>query len=251
MRDDLRTAWEEGLERARAFEPGDDPEPVLETLGLLVVLELTGDLATLGREERALVRDRGRRALLGGAPDDVDPEDWQLARDLARAGLSLLEGRPAEGPAQGLHPPDGQLIQMLRGEPDGLSAGLCAGHVLDCDQCRAAVRVLDQSRGAVVATLAVAAAAAEEMRPPAEGTLLSQIEDPRAEVLLFAEDGGRQLAVYAAESAPVRVVGEGVTTEQMLSGYWLGRVAPGAERLALRLHVGDRTADLEIDLTAR
>ncbi len=249
MRPELRSAWERALGRAEAWQPDEDPEPVLEALALLLVVDLTGDLGAVAEADRALLRDRGRRALLSGPP--APDEDWQLARSLARAGFDRLEGRPARPPADPLCPPDGSLLGMLRGEPDGLSAGQRAAHVAGCEACRRSLRVLDLAQGGgAQSELAVAAAAAAPMRAPTEGRPLAELEDPEAEAVLFEEGGERRLAVYATAAAPVRLEAEGVTTEQMLSGYWLGRVPAGRDRIRARLHVGSQTVDWEIDLTA-
>src|SRR5690606_18185815 len=120
------------------------------------------------------------------------------ARSLARAGLERLEGRPGEAPADPMHPPDGSLLTMLRGQPDGLSAGQRAAHVGGCEPCRRTLRVLDLAEGrGAPSQLAVAAAAAAPMRAPTEGRPLARLEDPEAEAVLFEEGGERRLAVYA------------------------------------------------------
>lgn len=253
MRDGRRQAWERALQRIGAWREGDDPEPVLEGLALLVVLDLAGDLEMLSAADRTVLRERGRRALLAGPPahDAPDPEDWQHARDLARAGLSLVDGRPARAPADPLHPTDGALIRMLRGEPDGLTAAARAAHVRGCDACLGRLRVLRMADGeATVPSLAVAAATAAPMRAPTEGRVVARLADPEVEAVVFEDGAERYLAIYASASEPVRLVAEGVTTQQMLSGYWLGRVGPSTRRIGGALHVGDRTVTLEIELTA-
>jgi hypothetical protein len=85
------------------------------------------------------------------------------------------------------------------------------------------------------------------MRAPGEGRPVGRLIQPDVEAVLF---GDGRLALYAASSEPLRFVAEGVTTEHMLSGYWLGRVGLDGQKLHGRLHVGEVTVDWEIDLTA-
>ena len=245
----LAQAFETEIARVRAWKPGSDPEPVLSALGLVLVIDLTGDLDAIAKGDRALLRERGAQALLSGGPvtgDEDDADDWARARAIARAGLDRLSGRPARPPGDPLHPSPATLIAALAGEPDGLSAGSTAAHVERCERCRGAIAVLEMARGEVPA-VAVAAGAAEAMRPPFEGRVVARLAAPEVEAVWF-EDG--RLAIYASAAAPVRLVAEGVTTEHMMTGYWLGRVPPDTRKLSSRVHVGDDSADLEIDLTA-
>jgi hypothetical protein len=72
------------------------------------------------------------------------------------------------------------------------------------------------------------------------------VGSPELEAVWF-EDG--RLAIYATVAAPVRLVADGVTTEHMMTGYWLGRVLPDTQKLSGRVHIGEESTDLEIDLT--
>lgn len=244
MNDRLREAFREHIDEVRAWQPGSDPEPVLSALALVLVMDLAGELGTVERGHRTLLRERGAQALLAPAPEDADPEDWQGARDLARAGLDRMAGRPTRPAGDPLHPTDLTLARALRAEPDGLSAGSTAAHVARCESCLRRVRVLSMAEGT---SLAVAAADGDIMRPPIEGRVVGHLPDLELEAVLFSD--GR-LALYAGSGAPVQLVAEGVATEQMLSGYWLGRVGLDRKKLHGRVHLGDRAVDWEIDLTA-
>src|SRR5687768_7902353 len=104
MSDRLSRVWERSIGQALSWRPGDDPEPVLEALGLLFVLEVTGRLGQIAGSDRKQLLETGRRALLAGLPNGVDPDDAALARAVGRAGVELLSGRPARPPKVGTHP---------------------------------------------------------------------------------------------------------------------------------------------------
>ena len=245
MRTRLRQAWETEIARVRAWQPGTDPEPVLSALGLVLVLDLGGDLEAIDARDRSLLRERGGRALLSAAGAGDDEDDLVWAREVARAGLDRLSGRPARPSGDPLHPSAATLGAALVGEPDGLSAGSTAAHVERCDDCRGAIAVLRMATGDLP-EVAVAAGAAEAMRPPAEGRVVGRVASPEVEAVWF---GDGRLAIYASAAAPVRFVADGVTTEHMMTGYWLGRVGADTQKLSGRVHVGEGSANLEIDLT--
>lgn len=243
MNDRLREAFRRHIDEVRAWQAGSDPEPALSALALVLVLDLAGELGSIDRGDRALLRERGAQALLAAPPDGVDPDDWQGARDLARAGLDRMAGRATRPAGDPLHPTDLMLVRALRGEPDGISAGSTAAHVAGCDQCLPRARILSMAGGV---GLAVAAADGEVMRPPIEGRVVASLPDLELEAVLFPD--GR-LALYAASGGPIQLVADGVATEQMLSGYWLGRVGLDREKLRGRVHLGDRAVEWEIDLS--
>lgn len=257
MNQSLERAWKKGLDRAARWRRGQDPTPVLEALGLALVLEVTGDLDVRPSDELEPLRARGTDAVraaaeVRGARDD-DPEARRWAADLARAGLRVLGVTTKSGarraPADVLHPQHARLLRMLRGELDGLAAGACATHVLSCARCASAVRVLQMSElpvatgsGGTVEEgwMAVAASPRAPMRPPSEGRLVARLEDQRVEAILFEDHGAQRVGVYAADPLPIRLAGERVTTEHMLPGYFLGRIDPRGKTLDATLHIGER-----------
>jgi len=254
MHEGLRTAWKSALDRVSGWRPGTDPAPVLETLSLALVLDLTGDLAAAPASELALLRERGRRALLAaGAPEgtpEADRQDAAWARALAGAGLDVIDPKPQprepSPPADPLRPSAGRISRMLRGELDGFSAGACALALRA--SADGALRVLAMAEGTAEEPLAVAAQDAPPVRAPSDGTLVARLDEPEVEALLFPEPTPRRLAVYAAASDPVRLVADGVTTEEMLPGYWIGRLAEGVLRVEAELHVGDGAVPWSFDL---
>ena len=89
----------------------------------------------------------------------------------------------------------------------------------------------------------MAAASSVRMRDPEEGQLLGALDALGLEAVLFREPAPRRLALYAAEPTAVRLEAEGVTTEEIAPGYWLGRLAPHLRgALAVKVRVGEREA---------
>ena len=80
------------------------------------------------------------------------------------------------------------------------------------------------------------------MIDPAEGHPIGALDAVGAEAILFEGPVDpaheRRIAVYAEDPSPLRLVAEGLTTEDVREGYWIGRVADGLERLEAVLHVG-------------
>jgi hypothetical protein len=249
MTEKLEAALAKGLETARAYRPGQDPEPLLEALGLCLVLAITGRIDALPPSDRSRLRQQGRKALLA---TPVDDEDLRWAVAIAREGLRALEGETVFDRSAGdpIRPPPARLLAMLRGEPDGISAGACALHVSGCEASREALRTLDLARARPPDVRIAAAAAPEEpMRDPATGRQIASLAAPAVEAVLFEpallesgrEGGVRALAVYAATDVPVRLAGDGLTTRHMLPGYWLGDVLAGIHALDAHLEHGDET----------
>ena len=48
------------------------------------------------------------------------------------------------------------------------------------------------------------------------------------------------LALYAEDNQPLRVIAEGLTTEETLPGYWMGRITTDDEELRATVHHGER-----------
>ena len=109
-----------------------------------------------------------------------------------------------------------------------------------------------RASGATGRTLSLAAAEAARVLDPAAGRTVGALDDIGAEAVLFEgpvdPDIDRRLAVYAEDAAPLRLVGEGLTTEDVREGYWIGLVADGVETLEAVLHVGDVTHAWTLDL---
>jgi len=252
---DLQKQWQSLLDDALGWKPGNDPEPVLEALCYLLVLRVAGELDRVtGAQARAL-KKVGAQCLLQTTGAGADEETWvvlQRVSDQARAGLGLL-GRREKAPrlhAARLHPSDAQLVRMLNGKLDALTAGEVAAHVIGCercgeqaDTCRMVSSFAGEQQG-----MALAAASPPSVRPPAEGRSVGARKRPALEAVLFEEGRARRLAVYADEMVSVQLTAEGVATEHSLAGYWIGRLKPGVKTLQARIRVGDRTVNWKLDL---
>lgn len=277
----LRRRLQRELGHAASWEHGQDPAPVLEALGYALFIDAIGARDLLGRDEAKTLRRAGREALLAFGPgesargdDGEDAEDLAIAHrriaDVARAGLASLERRSvgsrsadarlqvvtepavAHGTAgASLHPPSATLVRMLGGNVDGLTAGRWAAHLKRCASCANEIAIARTAAGELedAGTLAVAAARPAMVRPPATGRIVGEKKRPALEAVLFEDETGRRLAVYAQASAPVRLVADGVTTEDTLEGYWIGRVEPGVTELRAQVFVRDDVVEWVIDLT--
>ncbi|RLB50879.1 MAG: hypothetical protein DRJ42_17985 [Deltaproteobacteria bacterium] len=242
----------------RALEAGAGPDAILEALAGAVGLAVLGGLDEVPEDRRRALMKAGRRALLAGGaggPDESadDAEDRRWAAELARAGLQALGGAAPDalgGPADPLHAPDGRLSAATLGNLDGFALASLALHVAHCTPCRRRAAVLRMASAPAAAPLRVAAASAVAMRQPETGRLIATFDAPAAELVLFDDDGTRMLAVYAEASAPVRLLGDGLETAEMLAGYWLGSLARDHTRVVGTLHVGDEVSEVDIDLEA-
>ncbi|MBX3276154.1 MAG: hypothetical protein KF729_38230 [Sandaracinaceae bacterium] len=252
MLDRLIERWREGARRARAWQPSDDPEPVLEALAQTIALELTGALGHVARDERDALRRAGQVAMLQLGRGDRDEDELEALRvcaALARDGLRALAGRalPEEpSPARDLRAviPPAELARLLRGELDGFAAGALAMRVRRSEEALAELRAAFRLSGAPgQARLALAAAEAARVIDPAAGRLLGVHPSLGVEAVLFdpAEEGGEvRLALYAEDPAPLRLLADGVSTLDVREGYWIGRVAAGVRALDAVLHAGER-----------
>lgn len=265
----LRRRLQRELAQAASWEPGQDPAPVFEALGYASLVDAIGARDLLGRDEAKSLRGAGRKALLAFGPDatsrgedeDEDAEDLAIARrkiaEIARAGLGSLERASAQPDAAGtstsLHPPSRTLVRMLKGDVDGLTAGHWAMHIRECAACQNEIAVVRMTAGETgdIGALAIAAARPASVRAPAGGRVVGEKKRPALEAVLFEDDTGRRLAVYAQASDPVRLVAEGVTTEDTLEGYWIGRVEEGVAELRAQAFVGDEVVEWVIQLAPR
>jgi hypothetical protein len=253
----LHNSWQSHLERALSWQPGDDPEPVLEALGYVLVLKVVGKRDWLPPAQAKLLQKVGAQVLLAldtSAGDEDDRVVMNRVADQANSALFWLKHpnkrlnvRSAE-----IHPSDARLVRVLNGQADGLTAGEVASHVTRCSACTERVElVLTTDRLARDDEgLALAAASPASVRPPSEGRTIGTRKRPTAaEAVLFEEKGrAPRLAVYADEMVSVRVVAEGIKTENALAGYWLGRVKRGIERLEATIHIGDRSFTWKLKL---
>ena len=259
------TAWFRAI-TAQALASGVAPEAVLEALaGAAGMASVAGgtSLDAISRDERQALVKAGRRAILSAGPrkpkgveqaqsQEEEAEDLRFAADLAKAGLAALGGEAAEdleGPADPMHPPDGRLSAATLGDLDGFALASLGLHVVRCGECKGRLAVLYMASAPAAAPLRVAAASAVAMRKPDAGRVVATLDEPAAELVLFDEEGARTLAVYADASAPVRLVGEGLETIEMLAGYWLGSVGREVSRLRGTLYVGDASAEIDIAIS--
>lgn len=187
----------------------------------------------------------GGRSPTAAPQTGFDDEDRAYALAIARAGLNALSGKREFDAALGdrTSPPPSRLLDMLRGEPDGLSAAACAIRVATSAADRAKLDVLRFAREPE--RLRVAAQEEEPVRDPSAGRLVGVLERAKIEAVLF---GDRELALYSAADDVLRVEAEGAITMQMLPGYWLGRVAPDVHRVRATIELGDERIEWSIDL---
>ncbi len=251
----LIAQWRERAARAAEWQAGEDPEGVLEALALSVALELTSDLARVPAAARDSLRRVGQRALLhvGAAPgaDEDELEARRMAAAIARDGLRALAGRARPGEPEidaRKTVPSADLARLLAGRLDGFAAGSLAMRVRRSPHALSERKALVRASEPEERTLALAAAEASPVRDPAGGRTVGTLEPVGAEAVLF-EGPEPRLAVYAEDPAPLRLVGPGLTTEDVREGYWIGRIHAGVRRIEATLHVGDRVEPWVIDLS--
>lgn len=236
MTERLWERWRAAVSLAR--EPAHDPAELAERSGWAVVLQAFEML------------------------DDAEPDDRQVVRKAVGVALPKLEddalkavGQAVLGAFAGKRPsvsdlvrPSAQrLVRLLRGELDGVAAAHCAGWLANHPDEAHLLRVMAEAEGAPrPQRIAVAAASASQMRNPNEGKLIAALEDPPIEAVLFTSP--RQLAIYAAEPVAVRLEAEGVTTEEIAPGYWIGKVSGGASQIEAVVHIGDRELRWTLEL---
>lgn len=261
MRERFEAAWAERVQRARQWGSGEDPTPVLEALGQVVVRYLVGALDAVDAEDAQALRSVAPSALTAAKERALahppDRDAWLEAASVGELGLHLLEG----GDPGDLHSVPGDLRRptphrlacTLDGRLDGLSAAACALWYLKHDPSEArlawstAQALSDEEASASEPPLLVAAAEPTPMRPPDEGRSVATRTDPDVEVVWFPD--ARELALYATEEAYVALTAPGVTTRDLRPGYWLGGVDPSAgPTLDATLTVGDRAVPWRIHL---
>ena len=214
-----------------------DAEGAVEAGAWALVLHAFDALEARPEVERA----RMREALAGALAEVEEP----LATELGRAALAALNGdAPTHWPAELMRPSPRRLLKLLRGELDGFAAARVAGWLAAHPDERATLEaLLEAGASARSEPLPVAAASSVRMRDPEEGQLLGALDALGLEAVLFREPAPRRLALYAAEPTAVRLEAEGVTTEEIAPGYWLGRLAPHLRgALAVKVRVGEREA---------
>lgn len=251
MTEGLRARLDHEIDQALQWQPGDNPSPVLAALGYALWARVLNELDHIPPDRIRALSTTARRALLTlgtlrdeGEDTTADDTDAQAAdqainqlQALAHAGLQALTTTPKPPKHQTkLHPPDQTLIRMFHGKAAPLTTARYAAHALSCKPCQQKVDALRiAAQQAVEEPLAVAAAAPAGLRDPRDGRVVAVHEEWGLEAVLF-DDG--HLAVYAEGNEPLRLVADGVVTEETLGGYWLGRVEPGVVRLEAAVHLG-------------
>lgn len=249
MSERLLQRFHEQATQALSWKHGRDVTPVLDALGSTLFLHVAGELhrtdsvtrrrlAAIGSEVLILhMRVSEARSEAYDAAEDLEVAQAAVRR-IASAGLAALLGKrvEVEQPTR-IHPPTLTLTRMFHGEADGFTSGRYAAHIADCEACQGrldALRFVESTQRSSE-DWSVAAAAPAQVRDPSTGTRVGTLQAPPLEAVLFPD--GR-LAVYADSNDPLRVVAEGVTTEQTLGGYWLGRVTEGVTMIEAVVHFG-------------
>jgi hypothetical protein len=228
---------------ALAAADREAPADVLAVTAMALALDAVGCLHDISPEERQKLTSLARRALLAGDHD----EDGLIARELAQAGLAVLENRPpVSAPADLTHPSALRLHDLWAGRLDGISSGSCAAHVRACAACRRDLQLIAAPSTDLPLPLhlekeaprvRLAAAEAPAVRPPEQGVLLTELPEDGVEIVLFSDVDRRRIAVYSRAPGPIRLTGPALTTEVMLPGYWLGTAAREAAELEATLHL--------------
>jgi hypothetical protein len=259
MRERFEATWAERVHRARTWQAGDDPEPVLEALGQAVVRHLVGALEEVPAEERQALEAVAGPAMAAAREralaDPDEREGWLGSVAMAALGLRLLQGEPAGDlsaiPRDLRRPTPRRLTAALDGRLDGLSAASCALWYLvhGAGEARMIWSMVGGAEPADADERPILVAAAEPapMRPPREGRPIATRSDPDVEAVWFAAE--RELALYAREEVYVALTAQGVTTRDLRPGYWLGSVDAGVgPELGASLKVGDRVVPWRLQL---
>lgn len=257
----LLQRFHEQATHALRWTQGRDPTPVLDALGSALFLHVAGELQLTDSATRRRLAAIGSQVLLvkvqvadARREGDDDSDDLAAAGEtvtrIARAGLAALSGRKVEMErSTRIHPPTLTLTRMFHGDADGFTAGRYAAHIVGCEACQGRLDALRfvQSTERSSEDWSVAAAASAQVRDPGGGRKVGALKQPPLEAVLFAD--GR-LAVYADSNDPLRVVAEGVTTEQTLGGYWLGRIPEASKSIDAVVHFGGAEHRWRITLSA-
>ncbi len=252
MREERDARW---AALVHAAERGD-AVTLVEEAGWVIGEAALGTLEQRSKKERATVLRALERARVSSdessGPDEASGSDEAAeARAWSEAALrcarALLSGGDSNVvPAALRAPTSRRLTRWLAGVLPGPEVALCAGWVLRHPEEQVRVRAVVAAEPPRDEVIALAAEGAMPMRDPGEGTSLGEREG--VEVVYFARPA-RRLAVYAAATESLRVEGEGLTTEGVAPGYWigvLGRSARGA--LELHVKVGERSLEWTVRL---
>ncbi len=237
----LAAKWAAAVEAAHAFARAyaeDDAseeaiEDLIEPAGWVLVLVVLDALD--GADERNAERSAVRTAVAAALEHCED----ELVRGVGEAVLRALGSPHASNgnvtsiaktvwPADAIRPSPRRLSRLLRGELDGFAAAHVAGwlhaHPEECELVRAMVRIESEQPPSIE----LAAASGGHMRDPSEGEVVGTkqaVDDKTAidlEAVLFRKPSPRQIAIYAAEPIAVRFEADGVTTDEIAPGYWIG-----------------------------
>jgi hypothetical protein len=246
----LLQRFHEQATQALSWKQGRDATAVLEALGSALFLHVAGELHRTDSVTRKRLASIASQVLLAkahvassrsdGEEGDQDEDDLAAAQAavtrMSRAGLAALSGKALEleGGTR-IHPATLTFARMFHGEADGLTSGRYAMHIARCEECQARLDALRfvESTERSSEEWSVAAAASAQVRDPSTGSKVGTLATPSLEAVLFPD---RRLAVYADSNDPLRVVAEGVTTEQTLGGYWLGRIPEGMTAIEATVH---------------
>lgn len=242
-------------------KPEESTDAVVQAFGCVIWAAALGESRAVPRTTATKLSRLGKRAQLalgarGDAGADATDSNFDLdsvrhaARqviELLRVGIQILEtgeiATAATISIRTLHPPAATLARMLEGTADGLTAGRYGLHVIECARCQQVLTALPQAAQPTVAgsvlrdaPLKFAASPATRLRSPEGGVVVARRTKPAAEAVLFVDADANRLAVYAASDEALRLVAEGVTTEDARAGYWIGRLDTGLRELAATLH---------------
>jgi len=237
--------------RAKPTRGGRDIDSLLDAFGYLIWLTALGETPDMPRASTPALRRLAQRALLAQHADDQldDPEDRAHANksvaEILRVGVRILDaGRATNNDVHhdihptALHPPTATLARMFEGKADGLTTGRYALHMLGCARCQNLLKALpaDRSNVALAAPIQLAASPTARVRAPADGRVVAKLKTPKAEAVLFQDPDARRLAVYTSSTEPLRIVADGVTTEDTRPGYWIGRLASNVREIDGTVH---------------
>jgi hypothetical protein len=264
MSSTLRKRFEALCTRALRTDPEDDLDPAVEALGYALWLGAIGAKDQIPTKTSSALTLLGHRALdaIHTGPTDTDEDSAAVNATLAAIVHGALWHMRGSGKtnvmawqrlAPRAHPSTATFARLLAGTADGLTAGRCGLHVATCDVCRRELNVLQasstvQSRVAEAAgvyeaaePLRLAAAEVAHVRAPSEGVVVGRRDKPAIEAVLFNDTDARRLALYTERGDVLRVVADGATTEDVLPGYWLGKLDAKVKALETKVSVAGKT----------
>lgn len=191
--------------------------------------ELLGVDATHVTDARLLALFGGRLGALASA-SLVRHATGCVPCDARLALLAMVRGAGATASSVSNSADELAPVVPLFGRTAGPERGAARAGAAGADAAAAGAAAAGAAGAFPIRWAAAAASDDAPMRDPEQGVLVAESDALGFEVVYF-EDG--QLAVYTAEATTVRFEAEGVGTEQLLPGYWLGSLMgapePGAK----------------------